>query len=205
MKQFIGTDTVLYFMEEEPTDVMVLSAISQGAKKPDKIGKKTRIEGNELNVLLERLESNGLITSAEKKGFFGPKKEIILTDKGTKELEERRFEMQQNWDHMVTLWKNGDKEKLQQHIDNNRSVLPSMMFMGIMDMMMFSSMMSFMGLAMASFMPDQYMYDTGTTDTGHDDSGHNDSGQDMSHGDYGSTDFGHDGGQGDMGGFDVNF
>ena len=200
MKQFIDTDTVLYFMEEEPTDVIVLSAISQGAKKPDKIGKKTRIGGSELNVLLERLESKGLIASIEKKGFFGPKKEITLTDKGTKELEERRFEMQQNWDHMVTLWKNGDKEKLQQHIDNNRSVLPSMMFMGIMDMMMFSSMMSFTGLAMTSFMPDQYMYDAGTTDTGHDDSGH-----DMSHGDYGSTDFGHDGGQGDMGSFDVNF
>lgn len=201
MKQFIGKDIVLYFVEEEPTDVIVLSAISQGAKKPDKIGKKTRIEGSELNILLERLESKGLITSVEKKGFFGPKKEIILTDKGTKELEERRFEMQRNWNHMVTLWKNGDKEELQQHIDNNRSILPSMMFMGIMDMMMFSSMMSFMGLAMTSFMPDQYMYDTGSTDTGHDDSGH-----DMSHGDYGSTDFSHgDSGMGYMGGFNVNF
>lgn len=188
-------------MEEEPTDVIVLSAISQGAKKPDKIGKKTRIEGSELNILLEHLESNGLITRVEKKGFFGPKKEIILTYKGIKELEERRFEMQQNWDHMVTLWKNGDKEKLQQHIDNNRSVLPSMMFMGIIDMMMFSSMMSFTGLAMTSFMPDQYMYDTSSTDTGHDSGGH-----DMGHGDYGSTDFSHgDGGMGDMGGFDVNF
>lgn len=201
MKQFIGKDIVLYFVEEEPTDVIVLSVISQGAKKPDKIGKKTRIEDSELNILLERLESKGLITSVEKKGFFGPKKEIILTDKGTKELQERRFEMQQNWDHMVTLWKNGGKEELQQHIDNNRSILPSMMFMGIMDMMMFSSMMSFMGLAITSFMPDQYMYDTGSTDTGHDDSGH-----DMSHGDYGSTDFSHgDSGMGDMGGFDVNF
>lgn len=99
-------------MEEESTDVMVLSAISQGAKKLDKIRKKTRIEGNELEALIERLESKGLITNIEKKGFFGPKKEISLTDKGVKELEERRFEMQKNWDQMVTLWKSGDKEKL---------------------------------------------------------------------------------------------
>jgi DNA-binding PadR family transcriptional regulator len=188
-------------MEEEPTDVMVLDAISQGAKKLDKIRKKTRIEGNKLDDLMKSLESKGLITNIERKGFFGPKKEIGLTDKGVKELEERRFEMQKNWDQMVTLWKSGDKEKLQQHIDNNRSILPTMMFMGIMDMMMFSSMMSFMGLAMTSFMPDQYMYDASSTDTGHDDGGH-----DMGHGDYGSGDFGHgDGGQGDMGGFDVNF
>jgi len=188
-------------MEEEPTDVMVLSAISQGAKKLDKIRKKTRIEGNEFDVLIERLESKGLITNIEKKGFFGPKKEISLTDRGVKELEERRFEMQKNWDQMVTLWKSGDKEKLEQHIDNNRSILPTMMFMGIMDMMMFSSMMSFMGLAMTSFMPDQYMYDASSADMGHDDGGH-----DMGHGDYGSGGFDHgDGGQGDMGGFDVNF
>jgi len=188
-------------MEEEPTDVMVLSAISQGAKKLDKIRKKTRIEGNELDGLIERLESKGLITNIEKKGFFGPKKEISLTDRGVKELEERRFEMQKNWDQMVTLWKSGDKEKLEQHIDNNRSILPTMMFMGIMDMMMFSSMMSFMGLAMTSFMPDQYMYDASSADMGHDDGGH-----DMGHGDYGSGGFDHgDGGQGDMGGFDVNF
>ena len=188
-------------MEEEPTDVMVLSAISQGAKKLDKIRKKTRIEGNELDGLIERLESKGLITNIEKKGFFGPKKEISLTDRGVKELEERRFEMQKNWDQMVTLWKSGDKEKLEQHIDNNRSILPTMMFMGIMDMMMFSSMMSFMGLAMTSFMPDQYMYDSSSADMGHDDGGH-----DMGHSDYGSGGFDHgDGGQGDMGGFDVNF
>ncbi|MGI0087388.1 MAG: hypothetical protein ACREBI_05455 [Nitrosotalea sp.] len=57
-----------------------------------------------------------------------------------------------------------------------------MMFMGIMDMIIFSSMVSFMGLAMTNFMPDQYMYDAGSTETGHSD-----------------------GGQCDMSGFDVNF
>ncbi|MDE1726589.1 MAG: hypothetical protein KGH89_04925 [Thaumarchaeota archaeon] len=188
-------------MEEEPSDVIVLSAISQGAKKLDKIRKKTRIEDPELNNIIKRLDDKGLITTVEKKGFFGPKIETVLTEKGVKELEERKFELEQNWNQMVTIWKSGDKDKLQQHMDNNRSILPSMMFMGIMDMMMFSSMMSFMGLAMTSFMPDSYMYDTGSTDMGGHDGGH-----DTSQGDYGSGDFGHgDGGPGDMGGFDVNF
>ncbi|MGI0045859.1 MAG: hypothetical protein ACREBB_01535 [Nitrosotalea sp.] len=188
-------------MEEEPNDVIVLSSIERGAKKFDAIRKKTKIDQMQIQQLIERLEKNELVTTVEKKGFFGPKKEVILTEKGIKELEERRFELQQHWDQMVTIWKSGDKEKLQQHMDDNRSILPSMMFMGIMDMMMFSSMMSFTGLAMASFMPDQSMYDTGSTDMGHDDGGH-----DMGHGDYGGGDFGHgDVGSGDMGGFDVNF
>ena len=185
-------------MEESPNDVIVLSAMDQGAKKFDKIKKKTKIGDMDLNALLERLEGNGFIALIEKKGFFGPKKELVITDKGRRELEERRFELQQNWDKMVSLWKGGDKDKLQQYADNNRSSFPAMMFMGIMDMMMFSSMMSFMGLAMGSFIPDPYMYDTGSGDSGHD--GSQDSGHDMGGGDFGHTDFGHD-----MGGFDVNF
>jgi DNA-binding PadR family transcriptional regulator len=184
-------------MEQEPNDVIVLSAISQGAKKFEKIVRKTKIDDQEINNLLQRLEEKGFITVVEKKGWFGPKKEIMLTEKGNKELEERRFELQQNWDHMVAVWKEGDKQKLQQHMDENRSIIPSMMFLGIMDMMMFSTMMGFMGLAMTSFIPDQYM-DNGGHDMGSHDAGH--SGQDFSGGDFHG-----DGGPGDMGGFDVNF
>jgi len=183
-------------MESEPNDVIVLSVISQGSNKFEKIRKKTRIDDKELNNLLERLESKNFITVTEKKGFFGPKKEIILTEKGRKELEERKFELEKNWNDMVTLWKNGNKQELQQQIDNNSTIFPSMMFLGIMDMMMFSSMMSFMGLAMTSFIPDQFMYDYSSPDTGHDSGQGGDYGGDLGHG---------DGGPGDMGGFDVNF
>jgi len=184
-------------VEQEPNDVIILSAISQGAKKFDKIVRKTKIEGQEVNKLLERLEEKGLIIVVEKKGWFGPKKEITLTEKGIKELEERRFELQKNWEQMVTIWKGGDKQKLQQHMEENKSILPSMMFLGIMDMMMFSTMMGFMGLAMTSFVPDQYM------DGSHDMSGGQDGGQ--SGQDFSGGDFHGDGGPGDMGGFDVNF
>lgn len=190
--------------QEEPNDVIVLSAINQGARKFDKISKKTKIGGDELNILLNRLEEKGFIILVEKKSWFGSKKEIVLTDKGNKELEERRFELQQNWNQMVSTWKSGDKQKLQQQMEEHKSILPSMMFMGIMDMMMFSTMMGFMGMAMTSFMPDQYM--SGQDMGGHDAGGHDaGAGQDTgSGGDMGGSGFG-DGGPGDMGGFDVNF
>lgn len=181
-------------MEEEPNDVIVLSTIGQGSKNFNKIRKKTGIEGQELNTLLERLENKGFIVVIEKKGFFGPKKEIVLTEKGAKELEERKFELEQNWNQLVTLWKSGDRQKLQQYIDDNRSIFPAMMFMGIMDMMMFSSLMSFMGLAMTRLIPDRYMNDVSSSDIGHD------GGQVGSGGDFGHAD-----GGSDMGGFDVNF
>ena len=184
-------------MEQEPSDVIVLSAISKGAKKFDKIVKVTKISSSELNDILQRLENRTLIVLTEKKGLFGTKKELNLTEKGGKELEERKFELEKNWNNMVTIWKSGDKQKLQQHMDNNRSVIPSMMFLGIMDIMMFSTMMGFMGMAMSSFIPDTQMYgDTHMSDAGHD----------AGSSDYGGDDMGHgDGGPGDMGGFDVNF
>jgi DNA-binding HxlR family transcriptional regulator len=83
-------------VEQEPNDVMILSAISRGVKKFDKIRKKTQIEAQELGSLLERLETKGFVRVVEKKTFSGPKKEIILTEKGVKELEERKFELEQN-------------------------------------------------------------------------------------------------------------
>lgn len=188
-------------MEQEPNDVIILSAISQGAKKFDKIVKKTKIETNEVSSLLERLTEKGLITVVEKKGLFGIKKELSLTEKGNKELMERKFELQQNWEQMVSIWKGGDKQKLEEHMDQHKSSIPSMMFLGIMDMMMFSSMMGFMGLAMTSFIPDTYM--AGSQDMGSHDAGQT-GGQDTSQ-DFSGGDFHGDGGPGDMGGFDVNF
>ena len=153
-------------MEPEPKDVIILSAIKNGAKKFDKIARTTKIVGQELNDMLERLEKIGLIAVVEKKGFFGLKKEIVLTEKGHRELEERKFELQKNWEQMVTIWKSGDKQKLQQYMDENRSLFPSMMFLGIMDIVMFSTMLNFMGMVMSSYIPEGQMpADTSGTDS----------------------------------------
>ncbi|MGI0011566.1 MAG: hypothetical protein ACREAE_09220, partial [Nitrosopumilaceae archaeon] len=65
--------------ESEPKDVIVLEAISRGAKKFDKIEKITKIDDKEINEILENLDKKGLIAIVEKKGFFSTKKEIVLT------------------------------------------------------------------------------------------------------------------------------
>ncbi|MFB5624825.1 MAG: winged helix-turn-helix transcriptional regulator, partial [Nitrosopumilus sp.] len=127
-------------MESEPKDLIVLGAIKHGMKKFEKIQKMTKIEPEELNSILEQLEKRGFIQAKEKKGLFGAKIEITTTEKGTKELDERVHELQTKWNQMSLLYKSGDKEKLKQEMENNKSFIPSMMFFGIMDMMMFSMM-----------------------------------------------------------------
>ncbi len=147
-------------MESEPKDLIVLGAIKHGIQKFDKIQKMTKIEPQELNQILEQLENKGLIQAKEKKGLFGIKVEITTTEKGDYEVDERVHELQAKWNQMSLLYKTGDKEKLKQEMENNKSIIPSMMFFGIMDMIMFSMMFSMMGMAMSDYVAPENMPDT---------------------------------------------
>jgi len=164
-------------MGEEPKDLIVLGAIKHGVKKFDKIQKMTKIEPDELNLILEQLEKRGFIQAVEKKGWFGMKVEITVTDKGSNEVDERVHELQTKWNQMSLLYKTGDKDKLKQEMENNKSIIPSMMFFGIMDMMMFSMMFSMMGMAMTDYIAPENMPDGG--DPGMDDGSMDDGGFDF--------------------------
>ncbi|WP_316504996.1 hypothetical protein [Nitrosopumilus sp.] len=157
-------------MESEPKDIIVLGAIEHGITKFDKIQKTTEIEPEELNLILEQLEKRGLIQVEEKKGWFGKKIKITATEKGSKEVDERVHELQVKWNQMSTLYQTGDKEKLKQQMDDNKSILPMMMFFGIMDMMMFSMMFGMMGMAMSDYVPAENMPESGG-ETAMDDGG----------------------------------
>ena len=142
-------------MESEPKDLIVLGAIMRGVIKFDKIKKNTQIDAKELNSILEKLEERGFITVQEKKGLFGPKIEIITTEKGREEVDKRVHELQEKWNQMSLLYKTGDKEKLKQQMDENKSILPTMMFFGVMDMMMFGMMFGLMGSVMSDYVPQE--------------------------------------------------
>ena len=102
--------------------------------------------------------------------------EITVTDKGSKEVDQRVHELQDKWNQMSMLYKTGDKDKLKQEMDNIKSILPSMMFFGVMDMMMFSMMFSMMAIPMADYVSSENMPDT--ADAGADGGGMDDAGAD---------------------------
>lgn len=169
---------------EEPKDVIVLGAIKKGSKKFDKIQKATQIDAEELNAILEKLEKRELIKVEEKKSWLGKKIEIQITDKGSKEVEQRIHELEDKWNQMSLLYKSGDKQKLKQYMDDNKSILPMMMFFGVMDMIMFSMMFSMMGMMMTDYVPAESIPSDAGTDS--------------------SSDVGSDGGGSDGGGFDFD-
>ena len=168
-------------MEEEAKDLIVLGAINNGAKDFNKISKVTKIKPKELNSILEKLENHGFINAQEKKGWLGKKIELNVTEKGNREIEERVHELQGKWENMRNAYESGDKQKLQQIMKNEKSFLPTMMFFGIIDIMMFSMMFSMMGVAMSSYIPaeDMSQFDDGATGDGLGDSGMDDGGFDI--------------------------
>jgi DNA-binding HxlR family transcriptional regulator len=166
-------------MSSEPKDLIVLGAIKHGIKKFDKIQKMTQIKPEELNSILEKLENIGFIRAEEKKGWFGMKIEITATEKGSKEVDERVHELQTKWNQMSLLYKTGDKEKLKQEMEENKSIIPSMMFFGVMDMMMFSMMFSMMGMPMSDYVAPENMPEGGTDDGGAGDGAMDDGGFDF--------------------------
>ena len=161
-------------MEEEAKDLIILGAINNGARQFNKISKVTKIKPQEINNILEKLENYGFITVQEKKGWLGKKIELYITEKGSREIEKRVHELEGKWVHMRNAYESGDKQKLQQIMKDEKSFLPTMMFFGMIDIMMFSMMFSMMGMAMSNYIPteDMSQFDDGAAgDSGMDDGG----------------------------------
>ena len=161
-------------MEEEAKDLIILGAINNGARQFNKISKVTKIKPQEINNILEKLENYGFITVQEKKGWLGEKIELYITEKGSREIEERVHELEGKWVSMRNAYESGDKQKLQQIMKDEKSFLPTMMFFGMIDIMMFSMMFSMMGMAMSNYIPteDMSQFDHGVAgDSGMDDGG----------------------------------
>ena len=160
-------------MESEPKDVIVLGSIRRGKKKFLDIQNETKISPEELNLILEELENRKFIRVEESKGWFGKKIELKITEDGSNELDRKIIEIQDKWKEMQLIYESGDKQKLQQKMEENKSFLPTMMFFGVMDMMMFSMMFSMMGIGMSDYvsqenMPEENMGDEDMGDEGYD-------------------------------------
>jgi len=144
-------------MNTEPKDIIVLGAIQAGIKKFDKIQKMTQIEPEELNSILEQLENRGFIQVAEKSGLLGKKIEILVTEKGSNEVDKQVHELQTKWNQMSTLYKTQDKERLKQYMDESKSFFPMMIFFGVMNIEMFSMMFGMIGIEMSNYVPTENM------------------------------------------------
>lgn len=71
-------------MSPKTLDMLVLGELNRGTKNFNSIQKNLGIDSATLEKILEGLEDQGLMTVQNKQGIFGPKIELVLTDKGFK-------------------------------------------------------------------------------------------------------------------------
>ena len=187
---------------QSPNHFMVLDAISRGMKKIDAIAKVTKLSKDEVELIVNDLKNQKLINMVTKKGFFGNKKtEFHTSETGTRVLESKKQELVKKSKYLQQLYETGNRGQMQSYMNDNRSWMPMMLFSGLMSMVMFGSMMSFMGMAMN---PAESAQTEGQTDesggSGAEDTG---AASDTGASDTGSfSDVGADSGGMDMGGFD---
>ncbi|MDN5846339.1 MAG: MarR family transcriptional regulator [Candidatus Nitrosocosmicus sp.] len=134
---------------QSPNHFMVLDAISMGVNKLDSITKRTNLSKDEVELIVNDLQTQKLITKQTKKGFFGNKKiEVYVTETGFKILESKKQELVNKSKYLQQLYETGNRGQMQSYMNKNRSWMPMMLFSGLINMVMFTSMMSFMGMPM---------------------------------------------------------
>ena len=132
-----------------PNHFMVLDAISRGMKKLDSIAKATKLSQEEVELIINDLQTQKLIIKQTKKGFFGNKKiEVYATDTGFKVLEAKKQELVNKSKYLQQLYETGNRGQMQSYMNDNRMWMPMMLFSGLINAVMFTSMMSFMGMSM---------------------------------------------------------
>jgi hypothetical protein len=136
-------------ISKSPNHFMVLDAISRGMKKADGIANVTKLSKDEVELIVNDLNAQKLITMDVKKGFFGNKKtELYISETGLRMLSSKKQDLSNKSQHLQQLYDTGERGQMQSFMDSNRMWIPMMLFSGIMSVMFFASMISFMEMAM---------------------------------------------------------
>lgn len=138
-------------MDKEPKESIVLATIKAGIKSFERISKVANISTDELEKILEKLESRTLIAVNEKKGFLGIKIQINITKQGEKILENQIHELKEKWRQMVQLYDSQDKQGLGEYIDENKLFFKPMIFFRIPEMTIFSMMFNTVEFTMTDY------------------------------------------------------
>ena len=73
-------------MKPQSLDMLVLGELNRGVKNFNSIQRNLGIDTEKLDETLQSLENQGLMKVQHKQGLFGPKIELIPTDKGFKKF-----------------------------------------------------------------------------------------------------------------------
>ncbi len=147
-------------LNDSPPHFLVLNSIFKNSNTLNKIYKFTNLTKTEIEKILKELQNQKLITGVEKKSFFfGKKIQYDITETGLKVLNAKNQELEEKMKQVQQWYTQGDQTQLHSFMDDNRAWLPLMVISGIMDMVFFTSLMSFAGMSLNPL--ESYMFGGG--------------------------------------------
>jgi hypothetical protein len=137
-------------VSKSPKHFMVLYAIFRDVVDGDKIAKVTKIDKAEAEMILNDLAIQKLVVADQKTGLLSKKVQAHLTYNGRSLLSLKKQELEEKARELQAIYRNGDRRGFESFMDDYRVWVPMMILSGIMNTMLFTSMMSVMGMAMNS-------------------------------------------------------
>ena len=102
-----------------------------------------------------------------KLGLKKPDDWLDLTEKGKKVIEKKRKQLESVWAELQSSYEKGNKQVFRKKLDQNKSMFPLFMVMGLVNGAMMGAMMGKMDMNFAMYMQGMNeMYDMGFTDAG---------------------------------------
>ena len=107
----------------KPLDYVILGLIRNGIKKLSTLQKRLKKTGEiKITSSFNKLMKLGYVENHPDDGWadrnFNPT--LVLSDKGKKETEMKIDQLREEWNNLVLLYENKDKEKLSQGMGTNR-------------------------------------------------------------------------------------
>jgi hypothetical protein len=134
---------------ESPNHFMVLDAIGRGMKTAEKISIVTKLDKTEVELILNDLAVQRLVSRIEKRGFLKSKLEFTINKTGLDLLNSKKRELEQKTKDIKQAYGSGNTAQFQSFMGTDRAWIPFLLFSGLLDVVFFASAMSFLGLAMS--------------------------------------------------------
>ena len=152
----------------KPLDYVILGLIRNGIKKLSTLQKRLKKTGEiKITSSFNKLMKLGYVENHPDDGWadrnFNPT--LVLSDKGKKETEMKIDQLREEWNNLVLLYENKDKEKLSQGMGTNRMFMPFMIMMGISNGLMLGSMLNMNDMVAENYFANMdFAYDMGYAD-----------------------------------------
>jgi len=119
----------------------VLLAIANGLKTPKDIAKKLNVKLDDVKVVLDNLEAQGLV-ERKVKGILFKKEVYELTRQGFERAMNVKEKLTRVAEEIKEAYKRGDTARVEEIVASYSYFLPLMLMLGLLDIMWLSSLYS---------------------------------------------------------------